>query len=101
MSDKKCGCKIDHPHYEEFEIDATECKYAEVVAQRDALLAALKLEHFALMEMFEMHGGVHEDDCPLDDTCCCSGKPFNDRMNAAYGASMAAIRMVEGGNDQH
>lgn len=36
-----------------------------------------------LREMAEFHGGVHEYDCPADDTCECPHKPFNDRVNEA------------------
>lgn len=29
------------------------------------------------------HGGIHDDECPGDDTCDCSGKWMNDGANAA------------------
>jgi hypothetical protein len=29
------------------------------------------------------HGGLHDDDCPGDDTCECSWAPANDAANAA------------------
>jgi hypothetical protein len=32
------------------------------------------------------HGGTHEEDCPVDDTCTCAFKPFNDEINAVCNA---------------
>jgi hypothetical protein len=37
----------------------------------------------ALKEMAEWYGSTHDPKCPADDTCDCSRKPFNDRVNAA------------------
>ena len=30
-----------------------------------------------------LNGGVHDEDCPGDDTCACQGKWINDGVNAA------------------
>lgn len=35
-----------------------------------------------LRQYVEWCGGVHDDGCPEDDTCECSGKPINDAVNA-------------------
>lgn len=43
-----------------------------------------KLMVDALEKYIEWFGGVHEDDCPADDTCDCSGKWINDGVNAAF-----------------
>lgn len=32
----------------------------------------------------EYHGGIHDDDCPGDDTCDCSGKVINGGLNGGY-----------------
>lgn len=37
----------------------------------------------SILKYVEWHGGIHDDDCPQDDTCDCSGKPINDGVNAA------------------
>lgn len=37
----------------------------------------------ALIEVVESFGPWHDEDCPGDDTCDCSGKPLHDRINAA------------------
>lgn len=49
---------------------------ARLVSAAPELLAAL-------LEMVDMHGGTHDDDCPMDDTCDCSHAPFNARVNDA------------------
>jgi hypothetical protein len=38
----------------------------------------------ALKRYIEWVGAIHDDGCPEDDTCECSGKPINDGVNAAY-----------------
>jgi hypothetical protein len=53
-----------------------------------ALLTACKavsLDHMARsVETYaEMNGGVHDEDCPCDDTCDCSFKVVNDGVNSA------------------
>jgi hypothetical protein len=47
----------------------------------------------AVQQYAEWHGGIHDDDCPSDDTCACSGKPINDGVNAAcrYLEALAVI----------
>jgi len=37
----------------------------------------------AIKKYVDWHGGCHEEDCPLDDTCNCKGKPINDAINCA------------------
>lgn len=37
----------------------------------------------ALEKYVEWHGGVHDEECPEDDTCDCSWKWVNDGVNAA------------------
>jgi hypothetical protein len=37
----------------------------------------------ALQEYVEVVGGVHEDNCPMDDTCNCRWKYLNDKVNQA------------------
>ena len=37
----------------------------------------------ALEAEAELRGGLHDEDCPADDTCRCSRKPENDHLNAA------------------
>jgi hypothetical protein len=36
-----------------------------------------------LAKYAEHNGGIHDEDCPGDDTCSCSGKPLNDAANGA------------------
>lgn len=49
-----------------------------------------------LDEFCDVYGATHEDDCPEDDTCECSGKPFNDRINALFqGNSPYTKRIAE------
>lgn len=44
----------------------------------------LLYETYVAFRMFiEWHAGCHENDCPMDDTCDCKGKPYNDAVNAA------------------
>jgi hypothetical protein len=74
------------------------------VFERDTLLAelsgrvlqmtgALRDTNEALKGMTEWHGGAHQWDCPMDDTCDCSFKAFNDRVN---GAISRADELLEG-----
>jgi len=37
----------------------------------------------ALKAYVDYWGGAHDDDCPGDDTCGCSGEPINDAVNEA------------------
>jgi hypothetical protein len=60
---------------------------AEAVKLRDRLQECMD----ALKEMAEWHGGTHEDDCPMDDTCDCEHKPFNDRVNGAISRAESAM----------
>lgn len=34
----------------------------------------------ALIEVAEVYAGIHEEDCPCDDTCECKGKEYNDSI---------------------
>ena len=49
------------------------------------LLSGIDLERVSLRldEYVVWHGALHEDGCPCDDTCDCSGKSINDGVNAA------------------
>ena len=42
----------------------------------DDLLGALK-------EYVKVVGGIHENECPQDDTCSCKWKYINDKVNQA------------------
>jgi hypothetical protein len=37
-----------------------------------------------LGDYIDYHGGIHDDGCPEDDTCDCTGKPLNDGVNFCY-----------------
>lgn len=49
----------------------------------DATPQATELARQALKAYAEHFGGIHEDDCPCDDTCDCSGKAINDGVTLA------------------
>lgn len=54
----------------------------------ESLLETIKGLHLERMaEAVETYaewcGGVHDDDCPQDDTCECSSKWVNDGVNSA------------------
>lgn len=51
--------------------------------ERDEARAKCAAMLLALREMAEWHGAAHDEDCPMDDTCECSQKSFNDRVNAS------------------
>jgi hypothetical protein len=59
------------------------------------MLEAIRAARDAFQEYCEYHGAVHDDDCPCDDTCVCSQKPFNDRVNAASRMLDSAFARVE------
>jgi hypothetical protein len=41
------------------------------------------------------HGGIHDDDCPGDDTCECEYKPLNDAANEACRRLFAAAQQPQ------
>jgi hypothetical protein len=41
----------------------------------------------ALVDLMVFWGGAHDIECPEDDTCECSHRPFNERMQAAVDAA--------------
>ncbi len=45
----------------------------------------------ALKDAAEAWGGWHDEDCSLDDTCRCSGKPLNDKVNNAINRADAFL----------
>jgi hypothetical protein len=48
-----------------------------------ALVEKAKRHEQAIVAYVEWFGGLHDGECPEDDTCDCSGKPINDGVNAA------------------
>jgi hypothetical protein len=61
--------------------------------ERAALVAMAK----GLEDYVVYHGGIHDDDCPGDDTCECEYKRLNDGANQAcrYLAALAASETSE------
>ena len=68
---------------------------AKLIAAAPEMLSALKAAEIAFREMCEWHGATHTNKCPADDTCNCTHKPFNDRINAAGRLIEAAIYAAE------
>jgi hypothetical protein len=50
----------------------------ETAPDKGQVSAGIAVEAYATL-----CGGVHDDDCPADDTCTCSGKWINDGITAA------------------
>jgi hypothetical protein len=50
----------------------------------------------ALVDLLVFWGGAHDLECPEDDTCDCSHRAFNDRMQAAVDAADEALREIKG-----
>lgn len=63
----------------------------DMVEQLYPVLHALVHCHAALRMICHWHGGFHEDDCPVDDTCDCKWKPLNQAINQAIDGAVAAI----------
>lgn len=61
------------------------------------VLEAAEAANSALKEMAEWHGGTHESDCPMDDTCNCAYKKFNDRVNSAINNLESSLRKLKEG----
>ena len=54
-----------------------------IITNNGNLIAAAPDMYEALHEYCSFTGGLHEDECPQDDTCNCMFKPLNDKINAA------------------
>lgn len=59
-------------------VDGMRIQFEKVERERNSV-------HDVLREMAWHHGSTHDAGCPEDDTCRCSQKPFNDRVNACCG----------------
>jgi hypothetical protein len=68
-----------------------ESKVTQQAQSIERLTKALEDCTDALKEMCAWHGGTHEEDCPVDDTCDCKHKSFNDRVNGAINRADAAL----------
>ena len=56
---------------------------ARLIAAAPDLLEALK-------EYVKVMGGIHENECPQDDTCNCKWKYINDKVNQAISKAEGA-----------
>lgn len=82
-----CGCEI-HLIKWSSKRDICSVKNCPLHKAAPKLLAALK-------EIAEWYGSWHENECPADDTCNCSGKPLNDRVNTAIREASVGKRTTE------
>lgn len=85
QQDAEPGC----PECLPWELCAT-CK-RKVAAESSSSLTEWQRMGDALKKYIEWVGGLHDDGCPEDDTCDCSGKPINDGINAAVRYFDAAL----------
>jgi hypothetical protein len=68
---------------------------SETIHFEDFRITAAKRLLSVLKAMASMHGGVHDADCPEDDTCACRFKPFNDLVNKAITETEELIGEVD------
>ena len=61
-----------------FDADSCVCVFDGDTVVTDTMRMAQAIQEYA-----EWCGGVHDDGCPGDDTCGCSGKWINDGITAA------------------
>src|SRR5262245_3149612 len=58
-------------------------RFPVTTANQGAPVTELRYWLRGLKAYVDWFGGVHDDECPQDDTCDCSGKPANDGINGA------------------
>ena len=63
------------------ELNGFICSWSGSIANARLIAAAPEL-HATVLDLIEVHGGAHTEDCPEDDTCDCAWKPFNDKIQA-------------------